>query len=208
MSAMVAGKNGDTMPDNEIQGNVTLLASGAAESTRTSLSHGMHELMRDPDQMAWLRERSDDIPPTVAQEIVRISSPFTHLVRTARVDTEIAGQEVKEGEDVAMLFAAGNFDPDAFDEPTKFDLSRDPNPHLSFGRGPHSCMGKHIAALEIKILLEELLQRTKEIKPGGRRQLRARRLLPRGLRAAGRADPRLSAPVLDPNRIQLHEGDR
>jgi cholest-4-en-3-one 26-monooxygenase len=167
MSAMVAGQNGDQMPDNEIQGNVTLLASGAAESTRTSLSHGMHELMRNPEQMAWIRERADDIPPTVAQEIVRISSPFTHLVRTARADTEIAGQEVKEGEDVAMLFAAGNFDTDVFDGPEKFDLSRDPNPHLSFGRGPHSCMGKHIAALEIKILLEELLQRTKEIKPAG-----------------------------------------
>jgi cholest-4-en-3-one 26-monooxygenase len=167
MSVMVQGVDGEGMPDNAIQGNVTLLASGAAESTRTSLSHGMHELLRDPDQMAWLRERADDIPTTVAQEIVRIASPFTHLVRTAREDTELAGQEIKEGEDVAMLFAAGNFDPDAFDEPRRFDLSRDPNPHLSFGRGPHSCLGKHVAALEIKILLEELMQRTKEIKPAG-----------------------------------------
>lgn len=167
MSAMVAGKNGDQMPDNEIQGNVTLLASGAAESTRTSLSHGMHELMRNPEQMAWLRERADDVPTTVAQELVRIAAPFTHLVRTAREDTEIAGQEVKQGEDVAMLFAAGNFDPEAIEEPERFDLARDPNPHLSFGRGPHSCMGKHVAALEIKILLEELMQRTKEIRPAG-----------------------------------------
>ena len=66
-----------------------------------------------------------------------------------------------------MLFAAGNFDPEVFDEPRRFDLSRENNPHLSFGRGPHSCLGKHIAALEIKILLEELLQRTKEIRPAG-----------------------------------------
>ncbi len=167
MSVMIAGDNGERMPDNAIQGNVTLLASGAAESTRTSLSHGMHELMRDPEQMEWLRERADDIPATAAQEIVRIASPFTHLVRTARRDTELAGQEIKQGEDVAMLFAAGNFDPDAFDDPRRFDLTRDPNPHLSFGRGPHSCLGKHVAALEIKILLEELLQRTKEIRPAG-----------------------------------------
>ena len=169
MSVMVAAGNGngDGMPDNAIMGNTTLLASGAAESTRTALSHGMHQLMLDPEQMGWLRERADDIPPTVAQEIVRIAAPFTHLVRTARHDTELAGQEVKEGEDIAMLFASGNFDPEAFDDPRRFDLSRDPNPHLSFGRGPHSCLGKHIAALEIKILLEELLQRTKEIKPAG-----------------------------------------
>ena len=167
MSVMVAGEDGTGMPDNAIMGNVTLLASGAAESTRTSLSHGMHELMRDPDQMAWLREHVDDIPATAAQEMVRIASPFTHLVRTAREDTELAGQEIAKGEDVAMLFASGNFDPEAFDDPRRFDLSRDPNPHLSFGRGPHSCLGKHIAALEIKIVFEELLHRTKEIKPAG-----------------------------------------
>jgi cholest-4-en-3-one 26-monooxygenase len=155
------------LPEGEVRGNVALLASGAAESTRTSLGHGLHELMRRPDQMAWLRERADDIPLTAAQEIVRISSPFTHLCRTTTRDTEIHGVELKAGSNVAMLFAAGNFDTDAFDDPDEFDLSRSPNPHLSFGRGPHSCLGKHIAALEIKILLEELLQRTKEIKPAG-----------------------------------------
>jgi cholest-4-en-3-one 26-monooxygenase len=155
------------MSEGEIKGNVVLLASGAAESTRTSLGHGMHELMRRPDQMEWLRERADDIPLTVAQEIVRISSPFTHLCRTLNKDVEMHGVQMKEGDNVAMLFAAGNFDTDAFEDPDEFDLSRDPNPHLSFGRGPHSCMGKHVAALEIKILLEELLQRTKSIKPAG-----------------------------------------
>jgi cytochrome P450 len=156
------------MSEGEIKGNVTLLASGAAESTRTSLGHGMHELMRNPEQMAWLRERADDIPLTVAQEIVRIASPFTHLVRFATKDTEIRGQEIKEGEPVAMLFMSGNFDPEAFDDdPAVFDLSREKNPHLSFGRGPHSCLGKHVAALEIKVLLEELLQRTKDIQPAG-----------------------------------------
>jgi len=155
------------MPEDQVRGNVALLASGAAESTRTSLSHGMHELMRRPDQMEWLRERADDIPPTVAPEIVRISSPFTHLCRTVTQDTEIRGQELKEGEIVGMMFAAGNFDPDGFDDPDEFDLSRENNPLLSFGRGPHQCLGKHVAQLEIKILFEELLQRTKEIRPAG-----------------------------------------
>jgi cholest-4-en-3-one 26-monooxygenase len=155
------------LPEGEVRGNVVLLASGAAESTRTTLGHGMHELLRRPDQMAWLRERADDIPLTVAQEMVRISAPFTHLCRTVTKPTELRGVELKEGDRVAMLFAAGNFDEDAFDNPNDFDLSRSPNPHLSFGRGPHSCLGKHVAALEIKILLEELLQRTKDIKPAG-----------------------------------------
>jgi len=155
------------LSEAEIRGNVVLLASGAAESTRTSLGHGMHEFLRRPEQMAWLREHADDIPLTVAQEMVRISTPFTHLCRTVTKDTELHGVEMKEGDAVAMLFAAGNFDPDAFDSPEEFDPARTPNAHLSFGRGPHSCMGKHVAALEIKILLEELLQRTSDIKAAG-----------------------------------------
>ena len=167
MSKIVQAVDADQLSEDEIQGNVALLASGAAESTRTTLGHGMHELMRDPDQMAWLRERAGDVPATVAQELVRIACPFTHLSRTATRDTEFLGQEIKQGDKIAMLFAAGNFDPDVFEEPRTFNLARETNPHLSFGRGPHSCLGKHIAALEIKILLEELLQRTETIEPAG-----------------------------------------
>ena len=157
----------DVVSEDELMGNVALLASGAAESTRTALSHGMHELMRDPEQMAWLREHADDIPGTAIQEIVRIATPFTHLVRTATRDHELHGKQINEGDIVLMLFAAGNFDERAFDEPNTFNLAREKNPHVSFGRGPHQCLGKHVASLEMKILLEELLQRTKDIKPAG-----------------------------------------
>jgi cholest-4-en-3-one 26-monooxygenase len=155
------------MSDDEVQGNVALFASGAAETTRADLCHGMHELMRNPEQMAWLREHQDDLPASVAQEFVRVGNAIIALVRTTTRDVELHGQEIKQGERVAMLFAAGNFDPDGFDGPRSFDLSRDPNPHLGFGRGPHSCLGKHVAALEIKILLEELLRQTKDIRPAG-----------------------------------------
>jgi cytochrome P450 len=157
----------EVISEDELMGNVALLASGAAESTRTALSHGMHELMHNPEQMAWLRERAEDIPDTAIQEIVRIASPFTHLVRTATGDHELHGRQIKEGDIVLMLFAAGNFDERAFEEPNTFNLARENNPHLSFGRGPHQCLGKHVASLEMKILLEELLKRTKDITPAG-----------------------------------------
>ncbi len=157
----------EVISEDELMGNVALLASGAAESTRTSLSHGMHELMRNPEQMAWLRDHANDIPNTAIQEIVRIATPFTHLVRTATSDHELHGQHIKEGDIVLMLFAAGNFDERALDNPNTFDLAREKNPHVSFGRGPHQCLGKHVAGLEMKILLEELLQRTKDIVPAG-----------------------------------------
>jgi cholest-4-en-3-one 26-monooxygenase len=157
----------EVISEDELMGNVALLASGAAESTRTALSHGMHELMRNPAQMAWLRDHAHDIPNTAIQEIVRIATPFTHLVRTATADHELHGQHIKEGDVVLMLFAAGNFDERALDNPNAFDLAREKNPHVSFGRGPHQCLGKHVAGLEMKILLEELLQRTKDITPAG-----------------------------------------
>ena len=157
----------EVISEDELMGNVALLASGAAESTRTALSHGMHELMRNPAQMALLRDHAHDIPNTAIQEIVRIATPFTHLVRTATADHELHGQHIKEGDVVLMLFAAGNFDERALDNPNAFDLAREKNPHVSFGRGPHQCLGKHVAGLEMKILLEELLQRTKDITPAG-----------------------------------------
>jgi cholest-4-en-3-one 26-monooxygenase len=155
------------MGDPEVRGNVTLLACGAAESTRNALSHGLHELMRQPDQMRWLRDRADDIPPQAVQEIVRIACPFTHMTRWTRREVDLHGTVIPAGKPVAMLWAAGNFDETVIPNPNRFDLSRSPNQHMSFGRGEHSCVGKHIASLEIKILLEELLQRTSEIRPAG-----------------------------------------
>lgn len=157
----------EVVSEEELMGNVALLASGAAESTRTALSHGVHELMRNPEQMAWLREHADDIPDSAIQEIVRIASPFTHLVRTATRDHVLHGNEIHQGDIVLMLFAAGNFDERAINEPGTFNLAREKNPHVSFGRGPHQCLGKHVVSLEIKILLEELLKRTRDINPAG-----------------------------------------
>jgi cholest-4-en-3-one 26-monooxygenase len=167
MSVIAAAHGDEALSDAEIQGTVSLLASGAAESTRSALGHGMHELMRNTEMMDWIMARADDIPPTAPQEIIRIATPFTHLVRTATKDVEMHGQTIEAGEQVAMLFASGNFDPDGISDPRTFDLSRDPNPHVSFGRGPHSCLGKHIAALEIKVLLEEFFKRIKSITPLG-----------------------------------------
>jgi cholest-4-en-3-one 26-monooxygenase len=166
-SQMVQADKDETLSEDEILGNIVLLASGAAESTRTALSHGLHQLMRDPDQMAWLRAHADDIPATALQEIVRVSTPFLHFVRTVTQDIELHGQLISGGERVRILLGAGNFDPAAFADPNTFDLSRNPNRHLSFGRGTHSCLGKHVAILEMKILLEEFLQRTKDIRPAG-----------------------------------------
>lgn len=153
--------------DDEVMGHVAIFATGAAESTSAALGHGLHELMRNPQQMAWLRERTDDIPATVAQEMVRVSNPGISILRTAANDIDFHGFRIRQGDRIAPVFPAGNFDPDAIADPRRFDVGRDPNPHVGFGRGTHTCIGKHVAAFEIKILLEELLMRTKDIQPAG-----------------------------------------
>ena len=167
MSKIVQARDEETLDDEELQGFVLLLAGGGADTTRNAFSHGLHALIRNPEQMAWLRERADDIPASAIQEIVRWATPVIHIARTATVDTEIAGQPVAAGERVAMLLPGANFDPAVIDDPRAFDLSRDPNRHLSFGMGPHACIGRHIAALEIKLLFEELLRDTSTIEMAG-----------------------------------------
>ncbi|WP_020501763.1 cytochrome P450 [Sciscionella marina] len=165
MSLIVRAK--ETLSDDEIQGFIFLLAGAGSDTTRNAFSHSLHGLMRNPEQMRWLREHADDVPSTAIQEIVRWATPVIHFARTVTRDTEIAGQPIAEGEKVAMLFGSGNFDPSVVEDPLRFDLTRERSGHVSFGVGPHSCLGKHIAALEIKILFEELLQHTKEIQPTG-----------------------------------------
>src|SRR5262249_41613871 len=153
--------------DGEIQGNVATFAAGAGETTRAVLGHSLHELMRNQEQMAWLREHASDVPGTAVQEMVRIASPVVQQVRTATEDTELHGQRIEAGELVAPLLPSANFDPDAIEDPRRFDLTREPNPHLSFGHGSHKCIGRHVASLEIKVLYEELLARTSDIRPAG-----------------------------------------
>lgn len=167
LSKLVSAVDTGSLDEDELQAFAVLLAGAGTDTTRNAISHGVHALIRNPDQMAWLRDRADDVTRGPIEEIVRWASPVIHFGRTVVNDTEIAGQEVRAGEFVVMVFPAGNFDPAVFDEPTAFDLSRSSNPHVSFGVGPHSCLGRHVALLEVKVLLEELLHATSRIEQAG-----------------------------------------
>ena len=135
------------------------------ETTRSSMSIGLMELLRDPAQLDYLRKNRHNpkILQTASDEFVRYSSPLTHTLRTATEDTQIGGQAIREGDWVVVWFHGANRDPAAFADPERFDVTRAPNPHLGYAVGKHFCLGAHLARLDMQIMLEVLLERMDEI---------------------------------------------
>jgi cytochrome P450 len=95
--------------------------------------------------------------PSARAELLRWVSPVIDMRRTARHDTEIAGQPIRAGDKVVRYFGAANFDAREFADPYRLDLTRTPNPHIAFGAGAHVCLGQHIARIEIDALLHEVI---------------------------------------------------
>lgn len=114
----------------------------------------MHAFLTHPEQWElFKRER----PQTTAEEIVRWATPVVSFQRTATQDTELGGVQIKKGDRVGLFYSSANNDPEVFDEPGKFDISRDPNPHLGFGGGgPHFCLGKSLAVVEINLIFNAI----------------------------------------------------
>ncbi|WP_214104127.1 cytochrome P450 [Acrocarpospora catenulata] len=164
MSKLTRAVDGDRLTNEELMGFTLLLIGAGNETTRNALSHGMHGLIHNPDQMAYLRRHLDRVPDPAVEEILRWSTPVVFMRRTAARDIELHGSTIKEGDAVIMMYGSANFDPDEFENPMSFDLTRSPNAHLTFGFGNHFCLGAFVARLEIRILLEEFLRRTSDVR--------------------------------------------
>ncbi|MCP9964870.1 cytochrome P450 [Actinomadura madurae] len=107
--------------------------------------------------------------PTAVEEFLRWASPVYHFRRTATRDVEMRGKRIREGDKVVLWFASGNRDEDVFADPYRFDVTRSPNDHVTFGKGsPHFCLGNALARLEMCIMFEELLPRLAGIRRRGR----------------------------------------
>jgi cholest-4-en-3-one 26-monooxygenase len=167
MSTIIAAVDQDRLSDDEVMGFTLTLAAAGNETTRSVISHGLLALLRHPDQLEWLRDKADGISTTAVEEILRWASPVIHSRRTVVREVELHGVQLAEGEAVAVLYPAANLDPRRFPGPLRFDLQRQPNPHLTFATGPHVCLGAHVARLETRILFEELLGRTDRIELDG-----------------------------------------
>ena len=143
-----------------------LLILAGNETTRNAISGGMLALSENRKQwQALLDDRS--LLPTATEEILRYVSPVITMRRTATCDTEIAGQPIRENDKVVMFYPAATRDEDVFENPDEFDVSRDPNPHLAFGWGPHFCLGASLARGEIRGIFAELLARLPDIEVCG-----------------------------------------
>lgn len=158
--------DGRLMTDIDFGRFFVQLVTAGNDTTRTMLSSGLLALLQHPKQMEAVRRSPESIPAMV-EEVLRWANPLHYFRRTAMADTEIAGQPIAAGDKVAMVYTSANRDEAVFDDPQAFDISRDPNPHLSFGIGTHFCLGVHLARLEGRVFFEELLARFGRIDSAG-----------------------------------------
>jgi cholest-4-en-3-one 26-monooxygenase len=159
--------HGEALTSDEFDLFFLLLTVAGNETTRNAAAGGMLALFEHPDQ--WDRLVADPrLIPTAAEEIVRWVSPVNLFRRTAVQDTELGGQPIAAGDKVVVFYASANRDEAVFPAGGQFDVGRDPNPHVGFGGGgPHFCLGRHLAALELRVLLQALTERMPAIQLDG-----------------------------------------
>jgi cytochrome P450 len=139
------------------------------ETTRNAISRGMLALIRHPEQRERLRAQPELMPRAV-DEILRWTSPVRVLRRVATRDHELRGQKLREGESALLLYESANRDEEVFADPFAFRVDRTPNDHITFGLGPHYCLGANLARMEIEVVIGALLERLPNLRlaPGGR----------------------------------------
>ena len=136
-----------------------LVLDGGAETTRTVIGSMIRELARQPAQRRLLLDHPDLLSTTAVEEFIRWVSPILNMRRTASESHELHGQQIREGDELLLLYPSANRDPRAFERPDVLDVTRENNRHVAFGFGTHFCLGAHLARLEIRVMFEELLRR-------------------------------------------------
>jgi cytochrome P450 len=166
-SALVhAEVDGETLAPEELGPFFILLAVAGNDTTRTATSMGMHILGQNPDQRRIWQDDIEGVTSTAVDEIVRYASPVVFMRRTATEPVVISDQAFDEGDKFILFYGAANRDPRVFDDPERFDVRRDPNPHVGFGGpGPHFCLGAHLARRELGIVFRQLFKRLPDIEP-------------------------------------------
>ena len=155
--------DGEPLSERELDNMFALLIVAGNETTRQAIALGTLALAEHPDEYAKVRA-DRELVRSATEELLRWSSPVWHFRRTATRDVTLRGVDIAAGDKVTVWFSAANRDPDKYPDPHRFDVTRNPADNLTFGRGgPHHCLGAHLARLEVRVFLEELLDRVERI---------------------------------------------
>jgi cytochrome P450 len=150
--------DGERLEEHEIVMGFFLLVAAGNDSTKATYCSAMRALMENPDERQKLLD-DPSLVPSAVEEALRMFPAFAHFARTATDDTELAGQPIREGEKVCMWYVSSNRDESRYEDPDRFDATRNPE-HQAFGAGGrHFCLGAALARLELNVLLEETLAR-------------------------------------------------
>lgn len=168
VTSIVANANlsGTPLPTLELLSYLLVLVVAGNETTRNATSGGLLAMIEHPDQFRRLKS-DPSLLKSAVEEIVRWTSPVIQFARTATEDTEVRGQKIRAGESVCLFYPSANRDEEVFDEPFKFDIARNPNPHLAFGIGEHFCLGSNLARLELEVIFRQLAKRMESAELAG-----------------------------------------
>jgi cytochrome P450 len=159
--------DGEYLSDFDTASYYVIIATAGHDTTSSTIAGGLHALIGHPAEMSKLRG-NPDLLPTAAEEMIRWVTPVKEFMRTAAADTKVGGVPVKQGQAVLLSYPSANRDEEVFDDPFRFDVSRDPNRHLAFGFGVHLCLGAALARIETRAFFAELLPRLESIELAGR----------------------------------------
>jgi cytochrome P450 len=165
-NAELPGEDPPRLTDQELQFFFSLLWAAGADTTRNAIAGAIVAFTEFPDQLQVLRDDPAALSSAV-EEIVRWTHPAAYNRRTATRSIDLAGNQIAAGDKVVFWEASANRDELVFDDPFRFDVRRQPNPHLGFGHGVHHCLGANLARLELRVVLSELLARVATIELTG-----------------------------------------
>ena len=151
--------DGKELTEQQLVGYLFVILAAGNETTQNAISGGTAALLQHPEQLKLLAENADndDLIVSAGEEILRWTSPVLQFARTPVEDFELNGVKIKAGEDVGMWYPSANRDPEVFDRPYDFDITRKPNRHLAFGGyGAHFCLGANLARWELRAALRAL----------------------------------------------------
>lgn len=160
--------DGESLSDMDFNLFFLLLSVAGNETTRNAISHGMNAFLEHPDQYELLASDPPRYLASATEEILRWASPVMYFRRNATQDFELRGETIKAGDKISLWYVSANRDEEVFEDPFRFDITRDPNLHIAFGGGgPHFCLGAQLARMEIHVLFEELVKRVPRIESLG-----------------------------------------